>query len=641
MSVDRLAEADLLAGRAILRAKRGFVISGVVADETGQPVAGAKITQGYDFRSPDRTTQTAADGSFRFGNGQPRELALTIQAGGLAPVVTSFVVNASMENLRFTLPRGQLLFGHVLDEDGQPIASATIEATSPSSDSRTLFEWHTMTDADGHFSWDAAPANQNYAIYASGYESQQRIMLAADGTEAVIKLKKKSSPGSLRILGEVVDAETRMPPAGVRVQIWQTTKEPGGGWSSFTTRPEDVTSDGRFRLETSSGTISYMLEAQADGYWPERLTNQVTGATEVRLNIELKKAPLHAGVVTNPAKEPVPDATIVVCAAREWAQMDQPGKLQIGARAGPAGTVSDGEGRFRLPPKYAPEFVVVAHAQGFAEVPFAQVSSNTIVTLQPWGRIEGTLIFGGQPRANETISLGSVSFRHADSTGLSLFLNTKTDVNGRFVFETVPPGERKVDWRPGFRDGKVGMIPLSHGVPVSVKPGDTAQVTLGGAGRPVVGKVVVAGRDKPIDWTQDVQSFSLKLPTPREPVYPKQTDFASENEYIVAVQRTAEQNKPFWISDEGKVLQRAQRTYVPVFDGDGFFRIEDVPPGTYTLKIALTEPYNTYTPRSSGTPIGSLETEVTVPENSDNTPLDLGTLSLTPAGTGTNQSGAR
>jgi hypothetical protein len=196
-------------------------------------------------------------------------------------------------------------------------------------------------------------------------------------------------------------------------------------------------------------------------------------------------------------------------------------------------------------------------------------------------------------------------------------MSAKTDANGRFVFETVPAGERRVDWRPGFRDGKTGVVPLSHGVPVAVKPGETAQVTLGGTGRLVVGKVVVAGRDKRIDWTQDVQSLTLKWSTPPEPVFPKPADFASEAEFTAAVQRTAEQSKPFWTSDEGKTLQRARRTYVPLFSGDGSFRIEDVPEGTYTLRIALTEPSKTYSPFGQGTPIGALETEVTVPEDSD------------------------
>jgi hypothetical protein len=170
-------------------------------------------------------------------------------------------------------------------------------------------------------------------------------------------------------------------------------------------------------------------------------------------------------------------------------------------------------------------------------------------------------------------------------------------------------------------------------VPVAFKPGYTAQGTLAGTGRLVLGKVVVSGREKPIDWTQDVQLLTLKSSTPPEPVFPKPADFASENEFTAAVQRIVEQSKPFWTSEEGKALQRAQRTYVPLFNGDGSFRIEDVPPGTYTLKIALTEPSQNYSPFGQGTPIGALETEVTVPENSDDTPLDLGTLSLTPTGT--------
>jgi hypothetical protein len=248
-----------------------------------------------------------------------------------------------------------------------------------------------------------------------------------------------------------------------------------------------VAPDGKFRLKTDSGTISYVLEAQADGYWPERLTNQINGAAEVHINIELKKAPLYAGVVLTSAGELAAGATLAVCGPREWAQMNQAGKLHLGAHNSAAGTVSDAEGRFRLPTKYAPEFVVAAHERGFAEVPFSKVSSNTIVTLQPWGRIEGILILGGHSRADETISLGSGSFRDPDATRLSLFMSAKTDANGRFVFETVPAGERRVDWCPGFRDGKTGVVPLSHGVPVAVKPGETAQVTLGGSGRPVIG----------------------------------------------------------------------------------------------------------------------------------------------------------
>src|SRR6185295_2682320 len=125
VSVDRIPQADLLAGHAVMRIKHGLTIAGTVTGENGQPVSGAKVTQGFDFRSLERNTVTATDGSFRFNNGLPRELSLTVQAAGWAPMVTSFVMKASVENLNFALPAGRMLRGRVVDEAGQPIARAT------------------------------------------------------------------------------------------------------------------------------------------------------------------------------------------------------------------------------------------------------------------------------------------------------------------------------------------------------------------------------------------------------------------------------------------------------------------------------------------------------------------------------------
>jgi len=191
-------------------------------------------------------------------------------------------------------------------------------------------------------------------------------------------------------------------------------------------------------------------------------------------------------------------------------------------------------------------------------VPFSQVSSNTIVTLQPWGRIEGTIILGGQRRANQTISLGSVSFATLDAPRLFLFISTKTDANGRFVSRLFPPGERRVDWDPGFRDGKAGMIPLVRACPSRsnrAKPRTSSSAervawwSQGCRGR----------RDKPIDWTQDVQSLTLKLSTPPEPVFPKrQTSRPKTN----SPQRSKEARNTTSRSDlgRGKALQRRSGT---------------------------------------------------------------------------------
>jgi len=68
---------------------------------------------------------------------------------------------------------------------------------------------------------------------------------------------------------------------------------------------------------------------------------------------------------------------------------------------------------------------------------------------------------------------------------------------------------------------------------------------------------------------------------------------------------------------------------VPLFNGDGSFRIEDVPVGTIHVENRIDEPSETYSAISPVTPIGALETEVTVPGSGQYSP-GLGTLSLTP-----------
>ena len=636
--VDRIAEADLLAGRAIMRLKAGLTIAGQVTEENGWPVTGAKVTQGFDFNRPELNTVTEADGSFRFGNGRPRELSLTVQAAGLAPVVTSLVMNASVENLQFRLPMGGTLLGRVVDEADQPVAGATIEAASPSSDSRTLFEWRAKADADGRFSWATAPDHQEYAIYASGYESQSRITLAGDGVEQVVKLQKKNV-ASVRILGEVVDAETKLPPASVRVQIWETAKEPGRGLSTFTTRPEDAGSDGQFRLKTSSGTISYVLEAQADGYWPERLTNQVAGSSEVHLKIELKKAPLCAGVVLTPTGEPAAGATLAVCGPLEWAQMSQAGKIHIGERSGVLGAITDTQGRFRLPPKYAAEVIVVAHAAGFAELPFAQVTSNTTIALQALGRIEGTVQLGTKPLVGETIPLNVMPWRINRSPRVSLNISATTDAEGRFVFESVPPGEWKVAREINARsEGKLGIhFPaFSHGVPVVVRPGETARVALGGSGRPVIGKAVPPNANGSIAWAENAVTLTLKVPAPDAPQPPSRTSFDSDEAFAAAQASFRDRSQTYWASDQGMAVQRLQRQYGALFEPGGSFRIDDVPSGDYTLEIKLVEPPNRLNNDFTKIAvIGSLEMDVSIPAltgEGGEAPVDLGVLQLTHQG---------
>lgn len=78
-----------------------------------------------------------------------------------------------------------------------------------------------------------------------------------------------------------------------------------------------------------------------------------------------------------------------------------------------------------------------------------------------------------------------------------------------------------------------------------------------------------------------------------------------------------------------RARQRAERTYVLVFDTNGVFHADNVPPGKYTLSLNVSDPEDEYYNRRT---IGSLNKQTVVPDEPNtalNAPLDIGTLELT------------
>jgi peroxiredoxin len=73
----------------------------------------------------------------------------------------------------------------------------------------------------------------------------------------------------------------------------------------------------------------------------------------------------------------------------------------------------------------------------------------------------------------------------------------------------------------------------------------------------------------------------------------------------------------------------AERTYVLVFDTNGVFHIDNVPPGRYVLTLDVSDPEEEYYNRRT---MGRLSKEMTVPDEPNaklNAPYDVGTVELT------------
>ncbi len=134
-------------------------------------------------------------------------------------------------------------------------------------------------------------------------------------------------------------------------------------------------------------------------------------------------------------------------------------------------------------------------------------------------------------------------------------------------------------------------VTSSKMMPLELAPGGTTRIDLGGDGRPVAGSVA-----PPESHTDEVQwSFARVFVTiagePKSPQAP------------VEVQKDPGRYQTWWRewseSDEGKAWREAQKEYQhrrdasPYFnasvDRDGNFRIDDVPPGEYSLSVNMDE----------------------------------------------------
>jgi hypothetical protein len=381
--------------------------------------------------------------------------------------------------------------------------------------------------------------------------------------------------------------------------------------------------DGKFGLSfpSKSSKADYQLQIEKEGYLPaaSRILSRKDG--NQTLAFKLQKGSGPSGVVLLPDGEPAVRATVLLCTPQAGVTMDGPAHVEKGLNTTRHSAQTDAGGRFSLAPASGPQGLIAIHDQGYAEVSMAAFEAAGHIMLQPWGRVQGRLVLDGQPVVGERIRAGNQVTRY-DEAGRrfgfkSFHFEAKTDSAGSFSFDKVPPGEcdifrQTLRFPHGFE---------SHETSVMVAAGSVTEVLLGGGGRPVIGKAILTGGTRAIDW-QNV-TVQLRLKTARDPgTRPQRADFSSTQAYIEAA------NYFFATS-------RAQRRFGAFCNSDGSFRLQDIPAGTYELKIIVRgfKPDSVEANVFSGLlpEIASLAREVTVPEIPDaqsTEPLDLGILEL-------------
>jgi beta-lactamase regulating signal transducer with metallopeptidase domain len=546
--------------------KKGLTVTGRVVDGAGRPVRGARALFGPEYLGtpgPPRGT-TNERGEFTLENCEPGPSIITVQAEGFAPRIEVVRVEEKTvpAEIRMT-ESGSTLRVKVVDVQGKPVAGAVV-VTNRWRGHRSI-EFRAETDQDGRLAWRSAPRDAvRYNIGKEDYMWVEPELTASDRVQTVTLHAK------LVISGRVTDAETGRPVSKFRVvQGRKWVRRDEIDWSE--NRAIEVTGD-QYRVSFDEGDA--FLRIDAPGYKAAVSRAFLANEGSQTFDFALHSAEGYSGLILLPDGKPAPGAEVAL-GTRGNPVSIRSGRLDPNWNFPKTSTGPDG--RFTFPPRDDKFLLVAVGEAGYADASSDEFAKSGKLVLQPWGRIEGGVRIGNRFGSDQEVTFQP---QRPNRTYFRSFgYTTRTDERGRFRFDWVIPGSGRISRSvvTKLSGGAYQHMPCWPEF-VDVKPAQTVQVTIGGKGRPVTGRIVVDGTpETPIDWTR---------------------------------------NEPVEIG-----------WFAAHIDKDGRFRIEDIPSGRHTLDVRVNAPSH----GAGGPVIGRAKRDFTLPEMPDgrsNELLDLGAITV-------------
>ncbi|HKX61752.1 MAG TPA: carboxypeptidase regulatory-like domain-containing protein, partial [Verrucomicrobiae bacterium] len=624
-----LKPEELQSGQAAAVLDPALRLSGRIDNSARQPVADAEIRLGTSRSSDPSGTGVAGDeivtrsdstGRYKLAVMRPGTYSVIVLADGCSPQLSSVTLrDGPPQTLNFELPTGRTFVGNVVDQNQQPVVGAKVRLDSWN-DSR-LLKFEAETDEKGKFVWTNAPDGQlRFFLSATNYSSTTYSI--SGSTQHRFTLRRFSS-----VRGMVVDAETKKPIADFSVFRGRAyNPEEPLRWERYNTfRGRNGEYNVRLVEYSSRGKTAVLIEAP--GYVPAS-SETFTKAGNYTNNFELKKGRGVGGRVIAPDGSPVIGANLVLLEPAEYAYLRINGDLQRSSDSGSPAR-SDRAGQFEFPPRLAAHTIIATHDRGFAEVRVTNALAPVLVTLQPWAHVSGVVKLPLVKGRNHAVRLHNTFYRYADesreSQPLSLYLSMDAPADGSFVFNRVPPGERRISLYHSVKVNDSTRSMNSHSVSLTLEPGQSTNIVIGGTGRTIIGRMSVVGADpQDIDWLRDfhqltpVRTLNMNIPSPDASGARTQ----EEQEAMWAQQRKLQ--NAFWRTPAGRAYEREQKSYLLQFETNGTFRADAIPPGPYNLNVSVTDPTRE---DYSYEQIGNLSTVVTIPEakpGKENEPFDLG-----------------
>lgn len=484
----------------------------------GAPMPGVVVaaysgdsSPGYANTGAASRARTDADGRYRLsGLSAGRYNVMALAPGLILPdtgfptfggKVLTFDANETIENIDFTLERGGVITGRVVDGNGQPVigesvvVTARLDENGKALEEKERFNFMRQMDAQtddkgayrlyglqpGRYKVSAGRGGEKdmmsvgfgNRIYTKTYYpdvtdiARAEIVEVSVGSEATaIDITLGKLTPTYTATGRVFDAETGEGLAGVSLgqgRLDAKGNVMGVGYSGITsgTRGEfrmEGLEAGRYQIITNSLTGDG--NANSREYYSEQSQFEITDADASGVEVKMRRGASVGGVVvledgTNREarsllsqvaffQRPVVMNNAVVFTSGDTARVDATGAFRFtGLRPGAINISLSGSRDKPLPFTIARiERGGVPLAKGEVDVKAGeQINDLRVVLAYGTGRVRGTVtITGGELPTNAQIN---VSLRRNDpnATG-GKFSNV--DVNRRFLIESVAAGEYEI-----------------------------------------------------------------------------------------------------------------------------------------------------------------------------------------------------